>query len=375
MELTFENLFNDLENNKPFAKIALEGFAGDGKSYTAVSLAIGIHKLIGSKKPIALVDTEKALDKQKSRFTEAGIKAVATTGRTLATVTNAIRMCCDGNADVLIIDSITHVWEDFMQAYMNDKRKTRLEFQDWGIIKPKWKNEFSNVFVNANCHIIFTGRAGYEYETEIIKEEGKRDRKEIHKSGIKMKAENETAFEPDMLILMEKKQDILGDKKEIYREATIIKDRTATIDGTTFKNPTFESFYPAIKVLLDGTLREIHAVDLPDSFADFESKFSEIGKKRDRAIAEIEGCFNLIGLGTAVADKKAKAAILNNVFGKLSTDSLSSISVEKLEAGERKIKSFTSKYIDYLENCKDGGITPETSKMGEMLKEELEIKA
>lgn len=49
------------------------------------------------------------------------------------------------------------------------------------------------------------------------------------------------------------------------------------IDGITFKNPTFESFYPAIKVLLDGTLREVHGAQIPDTFAEFESKYNEIG--------------------------------------------------------------------------------------------------
>lgn len=370
-ELTFEQLFSDLENNKPFAKIALEGFAGDGKSWTAVSLAIGIHQLVGSKKPIALLDTEKALDKQKSRFTDMGIKAVSTQGRSLSTVTQAIAMCNAGHADILIIDSITHIWENYLQAYMNEKKRTRLEFQDWGVIKPKWKKEFSDVFVNANCHIIFTGRAGYEYETEVIKEDGKKDRKEIHKSGIKMKAENETAFEPDMLILMEKKQDLLGDKKEIYREATVIKDRTNMVDGKTFKNPTFDDFYPAISVMIDGTLREIHGVDLPDTFQDFESKFSDIGKRRERAISEIEGSFNLIGLGTSAEHKKAKAAILNNVFGKTSIDGIYNIGIDKIEHGENIVKSFASKYIEYCDFCKESGTTPEVTKMGELLKEEI----
>lgn len=39
-------MFKKLENNRPFAKIAFEGFAGDGKSFTATQVAIGIHKLI-----------------------------------------------------------------------------------------------------------------------------------------------------------------------------------------------------------------------------------------------------------------------------------------------------------------------------------------
>jgi len=53
-------MFKKLENNRPFLKMAFEGFAGDGKTYTATQIAIGVHKKIGSKKPVAIFDTEKA---------------------------------------------------------------------------------------------------------------------------------------------------------------------------------------------------------------------------------------------------------------------------------------------------------------------------
>ncbi len=35
-----ENLFRELENNRPFLKMAFEGFAGDGKTFTATQVAI-----------------------------------------------------------------------------------------------------------------------------------------------------------------------------------------------------------------------------------------------------------------------------------------------------------------------------------------------
>ena len=266
-------MFKKLENNRPFLKLALEGFAGDGKTYTASEIAIGVHKLIGSKKPIALFDTERALKALKWKFDDAAIESVIEDEeRSLLALNQSIKWCEDGNADILIIDSITHVWEEFLRAYMNrpDKngnptKRNRLEFQDWGVLKPQWKELFSTPFVMAKCHIIFTGRAGYEY-TDEKNEDGKR---EIYKSGIKMKAETETAFEPDILVLMQKVTDLISEKKTIYREAMIVKDRTTQIDGKTFKNPIFENFYPAIKVLLDGTLCEVHGAIIFDMFEEF----------------------------------------------------------------------------------------------------------
>lgn len=351
-------MFKKLENNRPFLKLALEGFAGDGKTYTSSEIAIGIHKLIGSKKPIALFDTERALKALKWKFDADGIDAVIQDEeRSLSALNKAIKWCEDGNADILIIDSITHVWEEFLRAYMNrpDKngnpiKRNRLEFQDWGVLKPQWKELFSTPFVMAKCHIIFTGRAGYEYENEKNNETGKR---EIFKSGIKMKAETETAFEPDILVLMEKKMNLLADKKEIYREATIIKDRTTQIDGKVFRNPTFNDFYPAIKVLLDGTLREIHGSQIPDTFDEFENKFSEISRDRDVLIAEIEGAFSLMGLGSGAQDKQVKAWTLNQVYGVNSIEGVAKKNNTTIRNGLDVVKSFANEYKQYMNTCID----------------------
>lgn len=368
-------MFKKLENNRPFLKLALEGFAGDGKTYTATEIAIGVHKLIGSQKPIALFDTERALKALKWKFDEAGIESVIEDEeRSLTALNNAIHWCEEGNADILIIDSITHVWEEFLRAYMNrpDKhgnpiQRTRLEFQDWSVLKPQWKEKFSTPFVMAKCHIIFTGRAGYEYTDEKNEETGKR---EIFKSGIKMKAETETAFEPDILVLMQKHTDLISDKKTVYREATIVKDRTTQIDGKSFRNPMFDNFYPAIKILLDGTLREVHGATIPDTFEEFENRFGEMARERDAMIAEIEGCFAIMGLGPqSKEDKQVKAWTLAQVYKVNSIEMVARKGNGTIKSGLAVIREFADKYKTYLNVCIDAGNAPEKTKIQELMKE------
>lgn len=368
-------MFKKLENNRPFLKMAFEGFAGDGKTFTATEVAIGIHKLIQSTKPIALFDTEKALKALKWKFDENGIAAIHEEDqRSLKALNEAIRYCEEGNADILLIDSITHVWEEFLRAYMNrpDKngkevKRTRLEFQDWGVLKPQWKELFSTPFVMAKCHIIFTGRAGYEYTDERNAETGKR---EIFKSGIKMKAETETAFEPDILVLMQKVQDLISEEKKIWREAMVMKDRTTQIDGKTFKNPTFEDFYPAIKVLLDGTLREVVKGEaIPDTFEEYENKFSEIAKDRDRMKAEIEGCFELMGLGTGAADKQVKAWTLSQVFGVNSLEMVERKNIAVIREGTKVITGFAAEYKKYMNECLDNETPIDKLKIQQLMKD------
>lgn len=367
-------MFKKLENNRPFLKLALEGFAGDGKTFTASQIGIGVHKLIKSSKPIALFDTEKAFKALKWKFDEEGIATVVNDEeRSLTALNQAIKWCEEGNADILIIDSITHVWEEFLRAYLNrpDKygkeiKRNRLEFQDWGVLKPTWKELFSTPFVMANCHIIFTGRAGYEYTDERNEETGKR---EIFKSGIKMKAETETAFEPDILVLMQKVQDLISEEKSVWRQAMVVKDRTTQIDGKTFKNPTFEDFYPAIKVLLDGTLREVHGNQIPDTFAEFENKYSEVAKDREILVAEIEGTFSLMGLGTGAKDKQVKSWALNQVYGVNSIEALGKKNNTAIREGLLTIKGFGNKYKDYMNECLDKEVEMDSKHLAKLMKE------
>jgi hypothetical protein len=332
------NLFKPLENTRPFIKVALEGFAGSGKTLTGAKIALGIHKRIGSKKPIAVFDTERKMKSIKRNFDAAGVKVEVAESRTLADLSAAIDACENGFADIILIDSITHVWERVLDEYMTLKRRQKLQFQDWGIIKPKWKREFSDKVLMAKCHIIFTGRAGFEYEDE----KDERGNRQIYKSGIKMKAESETAYEPDILILMERQEKIMdADNRQIYREAIVIKDNTSMIDGKVFKNPNYEDFAPAFEILLDGVSDPSKIVETPDDFETDEDKRWELKQRREIATEKIKGEFELMGLGKTDAEKQIKVAILRKVFDSTSwTEITTKKTVDELEGGAAVIVRF-----------------------------------
>jgi hypothetical protein len=362
-------MFKKMANNRPFLKLALEGFAGDGKTFTAAKIAIGLHQMIGSKKPIAIFDTEKASKALNGLFKAANIEAVvADEHRSLKALSEAMRWCEEGNADILLVDSITHVWEEFLNAYSQQTRHTRLEFQDWAVIKPRWKQEFSTPFVNAKIHIIFTGRAGYEYSQEVNERTGK---KEIQKTGIKMKAETETAFEPDILVLMEKQMKLMGETKSVTRQATIIKDRTDMIDGKTFTDPSFQDFYPAIAVLLDGISVDSTSARIEDKFDDPDQKQGENRHKRERIISEIEGNFKLVGWGTGAKDQQFKAATLRKVWNVVSIDALDGMPLTKLETGLAVLNGFSEAFNAWVEECKAGGEAPDMSYIPKLLDKEM----
>lgn len=339
-----ETFFAPIGNTKPYFKAAFEGFAGTGKTYTAAKIAIGLHKRVGSKKPVVIFDTEKAAKFLKSMFATEGIEVLVRESKSLADLKETMSKMRQGAGDVLIIDSISHVWEDFLKSYAEKVRRTRLEFQDWGVIKPTWKTEFSDPFVRDPYHIIMTGRAGYEYENEVNKETGKR---EIYKSGVKMKVEGETAYEPDLLVLMERMQEMEGGSiKKVTRQGIVIKDRSTVIDGKVFENPDYKHFSPAIEVMLEAPekLETTAERDAGTLFRTEEEKY-EWKQQKKRWLEEIENYLVSVWPGQSADQKKLKIDAIQYAFNTMSWTVVESLRPEELEAGFRRVQDFVQKHI------------------------------
>lgn len=340
-----DNFFTPVANTKPYFKAAFEGFAGSGKTYTSAQIAIGLYRRIGSQKPVVIFDTEKSAKFLKPIFAQENIELLVRESRSLADLKETMARMRQGAGDILIIDSISHVWEDFLKAYAEKVRRTRLEFQDWGVIKPTWKTEFSDPFVRDPYHVIMTGRAGYEYENEINKETGKR---EIYKSGVKMKVEGETAYEPDLLVLMERMQDMEGGSiKRSYRQAVVIKDRSTVIDGKVFENPSFKEFEPAIEVMLQAPerLETTAERDAGLLFRTEEEKY-EWKQQKKRWLEEIENYLVSVWPSQAAEQKKLKIDAINYAFNTMSWTVVESLRPEELEAGFARVQEFVRKHTE-----------------------------
>lgn len=337
-----DNFFTPIINTKPYLKAAFEGFAGSGKTYTAALVAVGLHKRIKSKKPVIIFDTERAAKFLKPLFAEKGIEVLLRESRSLADLKETMRrMRVDGISDVLIIDSISHVWEHFLEDFKRKVNRKGLQFQDWGIIKPLWKTEFSDPFVNDPYNVVMTGRAGYEYESEINEETNKR---EIFKSGIKMKVEGETAYEPDLLVLMERFEEVMGKDKKVWREATVIKDRSTIIDGQTFKNPGYENFAPAVEAML-AEPSKLKPTPEGDTTLLIETEQDKTFQRRDRNrwLEEIDGLLLRVWPGNVGKDKQAKLDALADVFDTTSEIELGRLSPDEARAGYLKLADYIVK--------------------------------
>ncbi len=351
MKTTTNSFFSKAENTKPFFKANFFGFAGTGKTYTAALLALGIHQKIKSTKPIVIFDTEKASKFLLPIFEPAGISLEVKESRSLADLKETMRIMREGYSDILIIDSISHIWENFLEAYRRQKNRSMLQFQDWGVIKPTFKTEFSDPFVNDPYHIIMCGRAGYEYDNEINQETGKR---EIFKSGVKEKVEGETAYEPDMLVLMERYQEMEnGTLKKAIRQATILKDRSNILDGKVFENPTFADFEPSIDVMLHNPVRKVSEAERDAAtLIKSEEEKKEWIKEKTVALEELENYLVSIWPGRGAEETKNKVDALFYAFGTRSWTAITQLSPQKIKDGTEKVKEIAQKYIKELKTKK-----------------------
>jgi hypothetical protein len=341
-------LFKDSKQEMAYVKASMLGFPGSGKTLSASLLAIGIHKFVKSSKPVAFLDTETGSDFVKKYFDRAEVSLKVAKTRAFVDLLDAVTEA-EANAEILIIDSITHFWEELKEAYKKRKNKKRLTLQDWGEIKPEWA-QFTEKYLNSKLHIVMLGRAGWEFD-EIQDDEGAQ---KLTKTGTKMKVETDLGYEPSLAMEMEKIRTSIGKSGGSFtHRCWILKDRFNLINGMykdfkatrdeqldlTENNPVFQFLLPHIQSLNLGG--EHRAIENRDSVAMFSTDRSaaEYLKKRDIAIEELADEIKLRFPGSDNETKKNKIQILKDTFGTSSWTAIQNMNLEEVIIGKEKIKS------------------------------------
>lgn len=327
-------LLRKATNQTAYLKAGIMGFAGSGKTFTAADIAIGLSKTVGDGKPVAFFDTETGSDFLIPKFKEQGIELLVAKTRTFKDLLDFMKEA-ETQCSVAVIDSITHVWQEILEGYTTKlRRRNGLSFKDWGPIKTEWRG-FTDRYINTKMHVILCGRAGFEYDmTED--EDGK---KELHKTGTKMKAESEMGYEPSLLLEMERvnadKTLKQGQRSGWIHRCHVLKDRTNRMNGEAIDNPTFASFAPVVAFLNIGG--EHIGVSAGNSSADlFDSPESyNARKKRVEIVLElILDAFTEAQVGgTSAVAKEAQVKNLKAAFGTSSWTAIKDMRLEELEGG------------------------------------------
>lgn len=316
-------LFRKMDAQAAFLKMGIYGETSSGKTFTASQIAIGLAQYIaakndGKKPPVMFLDTETGSTWVRPLFEKAGIEFLGHASRAFVDLKQAVVEAEQAKA-ILIVDSMTHFWEEIKDAHLKAKKKrlknehARLELPDWNVIKPEW-GVFTSAYLNSNAHIILLGRAGSIYEFQENEETHK---KEMITAGTRMAAEKGMGYEPSILIEMTARQ-VTGPrkKKNIVRTATVLKDRSDILDGQQFDDPTFKNFLPHIGMLNVGGEQAGF-----DDTRSSEEIFKDDGNGRSMqpvrrriVLKDIEDTLVCHIPGQGAADKKRKIDLLRKHF-------------------------------------------------------------
>ncbi len=143
-------------------RLNLASPSGFGKTYGALLIAFGITQ---NWEKIAVIDTEHdsaSLYSHLGNFKTLSLTAPYTPDRYI----EAIKVCEEANVDVIIIDSITHVWKG-QGGLLEYQSALGGRYQDWAKATPLYQN-WLNTILQSKCHVITTNRKkqGYNMVTE-----------------------------------------------------------------------------------------------------------------------------------------------------------------------------------------------------------------
>lgn len=261
-------------------KMGVYGPPGSGKTFTSLLIAEGLANL--TKKRVAYVDTERGTDfyckavPGRSAHPEA-FDFDALYSRSLTEVLSSVRGLNAEEYGVVVLDSITHLWEAAIAAYGGRQTSIgTIPMHAWGKIKKPYKDLMS-FLLSSPMHVILCGRQGTEYATD-------EETEELKAVGVKMKAEGETPYEPHILIRMEAiKPKKTNELAQIVAYAE--KDRTGVLAGRSFLNPTFDTLCKPLLPLLGNVQAKIDTTD--ETAAKDAEAIADQDRKRETESGEL----------------------------------------------------------------------------------------
>lgn len=244
------NPFKKVTRAKSRLRLALDGPAGSGKSYTALRFAHALAKCIseqeGRPARIAAIDTEsgslakyagEVVDDMTWEWDGIDLQDFSPTS-----YTQLIKLAEQAGFDILIIDSLSHAWSGSGGALdLVDKKKAagKNAFTDgWRDVTPM-QAAMIDAIVRSTCHVIATMRT----KTEWVMEKDERGKTVPRKVGMA----------PVQRAGVEYEFDIVCDIDQETHTLTVSKTRFSGIDNAQIVKPGFNFFLPIFHWLNNGS--------------------------------------------------------------------------------------------------------------------------
>lgn len=384
------SLFKTASNQLAFGKVGLYGPQGSGKTTTAMLIAVGLAKLEEKPRPIFFMDTETGSDFFIERMEKEGIEFQQLKSRAFRDLAPCIKEAQEAGA-VLIIDSVSHYWDEIKEAYAKKLKRKKLQFQDWAIVKQEWRNGYATPFVTAKAHIIVCGRIQDIFEDFFEESSNGKLERDIVRVGSRMRAEKEFGYEPSLVLEMESlttSQDKLQAAKskkerhgiqlssELLIRATVIKDRADVLNGKTINFPTFEDFLPHFNALNLGG--EHMAVDTERTsealFSSGSETYARIEKKKEIALEEFKEELVRDFPGTDKASKAIKSDVFQSIFGTRAWVAITERKLDEIDHGLKVLRKALPEIVAAGEEPDVAGLIDVARQQVDETEEEIPVE-
>ena len=197
-------------------RLAITGPVGSGKTYGALLIAQGL----GGK--IAMIDTENGSGDLYADMCDYDVQTI-TAPYSVQKYLAAIHEAEEADYDILIIDSLSHVWTGEgglldMHNQIVRGMKSGNSYAAWNQITP-WHNRLIETMLNSRCHIIATMRS----KTDYAQIQNDRGRTEIRKVGLAPVQRDGMDYEFTIVFDL-----------SMEHTVTVSKDRTSMFDRQVF---------------------------------------------------------------------------------------------------------------------------------------------
>jgi hypothetical protein len=226
-------------------RLALFGPSGAGKTFTSLRIATGLGG------PIALADSERRTARKYSDRFDFAVDEMD--DKSIDGYCRVIRDAGEGKFNVLIIDSLSHAWQELLTDVdrLASAKYRGNTWSAWSEGTPK-QRMLIDTLLNCPCHIIATMRSKTEWTQET--QNGK---VKPVKVGLSPEQGKGIEYEFDMLMEM-----------NVEHVATITKDRTGRFQDKIIEKPGEDFGRDLLAWLSDGTAPVKPELATPDDIAD-----------------------------------------------------------------------------------------------------------
>lgn len=144
------------ERKKAKIKLALQGSAGSGKTYSSLLLAQGLTN--GDFSKVAIIDTENGSADLYAHLGQYNVLTLAPPF-TPENYIKAIEVCEKAGMEVIILDSISQSWEELLDYHSSLAGNS---FTNWTKVTPR-QNAFIDKILQCDAHVIATMRTKQDY--------------------------------------------------------------------------------------------------------------------------------------------------------------------------------------------------------------------